>query len=97
MRVVSKAAINRFCEKNFLASQALNAWFKTAEKAEWATFADVKTQFPSCDFISPDRLVFNVKGNTYRVVTVVDFKYHGLLIRFIGSHAEYDRIDVRTI
>ena len=97
MRVISKAAINKLSEKNFTASPALNEWFKTAEKAEWATFADVKAQFPSCDFISLDRLVFNIKDNTYRLVAVVDFKCHGILIRFIGSHAEYDRIDVKTI
>lgn len=65
-------------------------------KAAWASFADVRADFPSVDQAG-DRLIFNIGGNKYRLVCLVDYERHGLLVRFIGTHAEYDRIDVRTV
>ena len=71
-------------------------WYATAEAARWATFADVRRDFKSADQIG-ERIVFNLGGNKNRLVALLDFERHGVLIKFVGTHSEYDRIDVRTI
>lgn len=97
VRVVSFRKLREFYEAGHADAEApLKDWFDLASDAEWKTFADVRKDYPGADLVG-DRLVFNVGGNKYRLVVLVDFQRHGLLVRFIGAHAEYDKIDVRTI
>jgi mRNA interferase HigB len=76
----------------------LKDWYKKVDDAQWTNFSDLKADFPSADLVrGTDRVVFNVGGNKYRVIAVVDYLKHGVLIRFVGTHAEYDRIKAETI
>jgi len=78
------------------AAQPLLEWFKTASRANWSNFAEVRSDFPSVDKVG-ERLVFNIGGNKYRLIAVIDYRRHGLLIRFVGTHAEYDQVDARNV
>ena len=97
MNVVSKKAIINFCEAHADAKEALNQWYKTATKAKWHNLADLKRDFPSADYVGNDRYVFNIKGNKYRIVVLLFFPPQRAFIRFIGTHAEYDKINLRTV
>lgn len=74
----------------------LRAWYAEANAAEWTKPQDLKDRFPSADFIG-DRVVFNIKGNTYRLIVAVYFPGRIMFIKFIGTHAEYDEIDAVTV
>ena len=76
---------------------AIDAWFAEVRRARWSSTADVKRLYRSASVVSTDRIVFNVKGNDYRLVVAVDFEKGIVWIKWIGTHAEYDRIDVREV
>jgi len=76
---------------------ALRELFKVSEKTQWKTMADVRQDFPSADFVGGDRLVFNIGGNKYRLVCLVHFGRPTLFVLWVGTHAEYDRINVRDL
>jgi len=95
MRIVAYNRLVRYWRRYPDAEKPLRRWYKLARKARWQNFADVRDVFRSVDIVE-DRLIFNISGNKYRLMVYVDFKRHGLLIRFFGTHAESDRIDVRT-
>lgn len=76
---------------------ALDAWFDEVRHARWANTADVKRHYASASIVSADRIVFNIKGNDYRLVVAVDFEKSIAWIKWIGTHAEYDRIDAREV
>ncbi len=69
-------------------------WYATVSNAAWANFADVKATFNSADYVSGGKIVFDVGGNKYRVVALIGFRTQRVFILFVGTHAEYDRIDV---
>lgn len=77
--------------------RALDAWFDEVRKADWKTATDVRQSFATASIVGADRLVFNIKGNSYRLVVAVDYARSTVWIKWIGSHADYDDIDVRTI
>ena len=72
----------------------LDAWFAEAEKAEWKNSAKLKRQFRSASIVSAERAVFNIKGNEYRLVVAINYHYQILLVNWLGTHKEYDRIEV---
>ena len=76
---------------------ALDAWFDEVHRAAWASPADLKRRYATVSIVSDDRLVFNIKGNDYRLVVAVDFEKGIVWIKWIGTHREYDRIDVREV
>lgn len=76
---------------------ALDAWFREASRAEWRTSADVKRNDGTASIVSSDRVVFNIKGNDYRLVVAIDFRRQAIFVKWIGSHRDYDRIDARTV
>lgn len=76
---------------------ALDAWFHEALRAGWRSSAEVKASYGNASIVSSDRVVFNIKGNDYRLVTAIDYRRRIVFIKWIGSHREYDRIDVRTV
>jgi mRNA interferase HigB len=75
----------------------LLAWFAEVEKADWTGPNDVKARYPSASIINKERVVFNIKGNTYCIVVGIKYEFHAIYIRFIGTHAEYDKIDAATV
>lgn len=79
------------------AEQPLRAWFKEAEAADWAVPAHIKQAYRSASFVGNDRVVFNIAGNKYRLVVRINYPYRVVYIRFIGTHREYDNIDVEEI
>ena len=98
MRIISKTAIKDYYSRNPQAKKALIEWAEKTETAQWHCFADIKNTFNSVDSVGNQRYVFNIKGNDYRLVVVVKFTPQNVLIRFIGTHAEYDKIkDIKNI
>jgi mRNA interferase HigB len=98
MRVISFAIIRDFIAKHPDAEVALRNWYKKTLKAEWKNFADIKATFNTTDYVGNDRYVFDIKGNDYRIVAVVIFILGKVFMRFVGTHAEYDRIkDIKNI
>ena len=76
---------------------ALDAWFAEVKKARWANANDVKRSYTTASIVTGERIVFNIKGNSYRLVVAVDVEKSIVWIKWIGSHKEYDRIDVRKV
>ncbi len=76
---------------------ALAAWFEEVRKARWSSTADVKRHYATASVVSADRIVFNIRGNAYRLVVAADFEKSIVWIKWLGTHAEYDRIDVRSV
>ena len=76
---------------------ALDAWFHEAKQAEWKKPADVKERYGNASIVGADRVVFNIKGNDYRLVTAIDYLRGIVFIKWLGNHNDYDRIDVRTV
>lgn len=97
MRIIARSRIIEFYTQHIDAETALEEWYQKTKKAEWTCFADMKKTFNSVDNVGNQHYVFNIRGNTYRLVAVVKFTIKTVLIRFIGSHAEYDNINVKDI
>jgi len=97
LRVIAKKILREFWEKHNDCEQQLKAWFQETSKAEWANPNEIKAEYPSASIIGSDRVVFNIKGNTYRLIVKINFDYQMVWIRFIGTHAEYDKINAKTI
>lgn len=97
MQVVSRRTLTDFWEKHPKAEAPLSNWFVAAKAAEWKSPQDVRNDFNSVDFVGDNRVIFNIGGNNYRLITHVSYTYKSLLIKFVGTHAEYDRLDPETI
>ncbi|MDR2206495.1 MAG: type II toxin-antitoxin system HigB family toxin [Flavobacteriaceae bacterium] len=97
MNIRRKDIIDDFIKKHADAKNALQRWIEIVEKAEWKSHKDIKANFPSADYVGNERYVFNIRGNNYRMAAVVIFVAGSLTIRFLGTHAEYDKIDCKTI
>lgn len=97
LRVIAKKVLREFWEKHSDCEQQLKAWFQEASKAEWTTPNEIKTEYPSASIIGNDRIVFNIKGNSYRLIVKLNFDYQMVWIRFIGTHAEYDKVNAKNI
>jgi mRNA interferase HigB len=89
--------LKEFTEKYPDSKTALQEWVSIVRKSEWNSFADIKKTFNSVDAVGNQRYVFNIKGNNYRLVMVVKFTVGFIYVRFIGTHAEYDKIDCSII
>ena len=76
---------------------ALDSWFHEAVAANWKTPPDVTKTYATASIVSSDRVVFNIKGNDYRLVTAIDYRRQVIFIKWLGSHAKYDKIDVKTV
>jgi mRNA interferase HigB len=97
VRVFNRSTIRAFADKHADARQPLFAWFAEVERATWDDTNDIKARYPSASFLAGNRVVFNIKGNTYRVIVAVKYEFFTVYIRFIGTHTEYDKIDAATI
>jgi mRNA interferase HigB len=97
MRVITLKTLTAFWEKHPVAEGALKAWYAEAERAKWKTPQDILDKYRYADILPGNRVVFNIKGNHYRLVVTIHYNTGTVYIRFIGTHAEYDRIDAETI
>lgn len=97
MRIFTEQTLKEFIQKRPDARVALQDWVTKVKKSEWKSFADVKQSFRSSDYVGNQRYVFNIKGNTYRLVAVVKFTIGFVYIRFIGTHDQYSKIDCSKI
>ncbi|CCN22792.1 type II toxin-antitoxin system HigB family toxin [Bordetella bronchiseptica] len=97
MRVIALGTLRQFWEKPPAAEQPLKAWVDEASKARWAQPADIKAQYRSASILKNRRVVFNIKGNDYRLIVAVAFKLGIVYVKFVGTHVEYDRVDAETV
>jgi len=97
MRIIARSTLREFWGKHRDSEAALRAWYTEAENADWSSPNDIRTRYRSADILPGDRVVFDIKGNSYRLVVVVKYRFKTLYIRFVGTHAEYDRINAETI
>ncbi len=97
MRIFTERTIKEYIEQHPEASAALKNWTIKVKESTWHNFADIKRTFNSVDYVGNQRYVFNIKGNDYRLVVLIQFTPQFVYIRFIGTHSEYERIDCSTI
>ena len=99
MRVISRTTLRDFWEKPQYsdAEQPLKAWYDETKHANWRTPQDIKNQYRSASFVGKNRVVFNIHGNKYRLVIAVNYRFAMCYVRFVGTHKQYDAIDVATI
>jgi mRNA interferase HigB len=97
MHIISRKALRVFWEKRPDSKNTLQAWYVEVKQANWKSPSDIKATHQTASFLANNRVVFNIKGNQYRIIVVVQYKFGNVYIRFVGTHREYDRIDVNTI
>lgn len=97
MRVYNYSTLRDFLTKHTDAKEPLLAWYDEAAGASWQAPTDIKRRFGSADFVEGNRVVFDIKGNKYRLVVAIRYEFHAIYIRFIGTHAEYDKINAATV
>jgi mRNA interferase HigB len=97
MRIISRRMLREFWAKHPDAALPLQAWFHDVARATWSSPAEIRAVYRNASFVANNRVVFNIKGNHYRLVVVVVYRHGVVYIRFVGTHAEYDHIDVTTI
>lgn len=97
MRIIAKRALRDFWKRHPKAKGPLEAWHQEVAQADWASPSAVKMHFRSASVLQGNRVVFNVAGNQCRLVVKINYPYRVVYIRFIGTHAEYDAIDVASI
>ena len=97
MHVISIKKLRTFWINHAEAEEALKAWFHEAEVATWANSAELKDKYGTASIINAERVVFNICGNKYRLAVRINYTSGTVFVRFVGTHREYDRIDVGTI
>jgi mRNA interferase HigB len=97
MHIISRKPLREFSKKHPQAKAPLDAWFAEVSHAQWTCFAEVKAKFASADVVAGNRVIFNIGGNKYRLVVTIAYKTHKVFVRFVGTHAEYDTIDVKSL
>lgn len=97
MRIIAKKALKDFWAVHGQAEAPLTAWYLAARDADWTTPQDIKNSFSGVDFVGDNRVIFDIGGNKYRLVVHVAYKYHLVLIKFVGTHKDYDKIDPETV
>ena len=97
MRVIAKKILRDFWEAHSGCEQQLKSWFQEASNAVWKNPNDIKKEYPSASILNDNRIVFNIKGNNYRLIVKINYDYKMVWIRFIGTHTEYDKINANEI
>jgi mRNA interferase HigB len=96
MRIIAKKTLREFWVRHPDAEDPLLAWYREVEKEDWIKPAQVKDKYRSASFVG-DRVVFNIKGNDYRLVVKINYPHRVVYVRFVGTHKEYDEIDVKEV
>ena len=98
MQIIARKTLRDFWERHPQAEIPLKVWFATVRAAEWRSPANVKSVFgTTVDFVGDNRIIFDIGGNKYRLVVHVAYPHKRVLIKFVGTHREYDRIDPETV
>lgn len=97
VRVIAKRTLRDFWENHADCEQQLMSWYNETEKAKWSTINELKNDYPNASILKDNRIVYNIKGNKYRLIVKINFEFQICWIRFIGTHAEYDKINANTI
>ena len=103
MRVIARGTLNGFVRNRVDARHQravkaqLDAWYAEVARAEWKSSAELKSQYSSASIVSAERVVFNIKGNDYRLVVAINYHFEVVLIKWLGTHKEYDNIDVEQV
>jgi mRNA interferase HigB len=98
MQIIAKSTLRAFWERHPQARTSLSVWYSTVSRVEWTGPSDIKTMFgANVDFVGDNRIIFDIGGNKYRLIVHVAYRYRRVLIKFVGTHAEYDRIDPETV
>lgn len=96
-RIFAKSTLRNFWEKHPDSEQYLKTWYDIVMSSNWSTINEVKQTYINASVLKDSRIVFNIKGNSYRLVAKFNFEKKWIFIRFIGTHLEYDKIDANTI
>ena len=97
MKIWDKELLDKYAKKHAGADSALQRWIDIVEESHWQSHNELKQVFPSADYVGNGRYVFNIQGNNHRLVAIVVFVAGIVKIRFVGTHAQYDKIDCKTI
>ena len=97
MNVVARKTLQAFWTRHPPARGPLTSWYNHVKAADWRSPQDVRDDFRSADFVGDNRVIFDVGGNKYRVVVRISYTFKQVLVKFVGTYAEYDRIDVETV
>jgi mRNA interferase HigB len=97
MRIISRKKLREFWEQHPDARPSLESWFVDVKQADWGSPVDIKVVYRKASIIAQNRVVFNIKGNKYRLIVFVQYAFRIVYIRFIGTHQEYQRIDAKAI
>jgi mRNA interferase HigB len=99
MRIIAFRTIREFFEKPECSDSEppLRAWYHDVKGAEWKNSNELKQQYTNASIVGDGRVVFNIKGNYYRLVVAIDYDFQVIFVRFIGTHKQYDKIDAKTI
>lgn len=97
MRVIAVSTLSEFWTLHPDAEIPLKAWLAEAQAAQWVQPSDIKAQFGHASILKNRRVVFNIKGNDYRLVVAVAYRFGALYVKFVGTHAQYDAIDAQTV
>ncbi len=97
MRIIARKTLRAFWEKHPDAQQALQAWYHDVKRADWKNPSDIKNLYRNASFVGDNRVVFNIKGNKYRLVVAIAYQHRIVFVRFVGAHTEYDKVDAATV
>jgi mRNA interferase HigB len=97
VRVISKSTLRDFWMNHKDCEEPLKSWFNEAEQSNWTSSNEIKTDYPSASILQVNRVVFNIKGNSYRLIVKINYKVGVIWIRFIGTHSDYDKINAEKI
>ncbi len=97
MHIVSLKRLRLFWQTHPDAEEPLRAWHSVARRAQWRTPVDIRADYGSASFVGKNRVVFNIKGNDYRLIVLAEYQKERLFIRFVGTHEEYDKLDASRI
>jgi mRNA interferase HigB len=97
MHVISVRTLRRYWERHASAKEPLKAWYDDTRQRSWSSPAELQKDYPNASILPGNRVVFNIKGNQFRLVVRINYHSKTVFVRFIGTHAEYDRIDAAQI
>ncbi|MBL4589409.1 MAG: type II toxin-antitoxin system HigB family toxin [Alphaproteobacteria bacterium] len=97
MRIISRKCLKDFWDINPDSEEHLKAWYQIAKEADWKTPQEVKEQYRNASILRDGRVVFNIRGNKYRLIVWINYEFFTIYIRFVGTHEQYDDTDVQTI
>lgn len=97
MRVIALRTLREFWERHPDARPSLEAWYSDVREAKWKAPSEIKDTYRNASIVGKNRVVFNMKGNSYRLVVAIQYEHGIVFVRFVGTHRDYDHIDAETV